>query len=368
LNQYRYLNASEINKIEVELTSRCNAACPSCSRTDIDGKPIRSLPLEDIGIDEFKRILPEDIVAGKIVKLCGVYGDPMVARDAKEVVGYLCESNTKVVINTNASMRSPEFWSHLGEWMSVGSGHECIFSIDGLEDTNHIYRRNTSWPKIIENAKAFIAAGGYAHWDYLVFGHNEHQVEKAKELAQEMGFRKFTIKKTTRASEDKKPTALETALNIKPSEKAEFLNSQLSNHPESSGMKAVSPRATWFNKLFGPDDSRRSVACFTRGESDSQRLKEKSIYISAGERMWPCCWWAGAEFPRAKDVRDLYREHGENFNCLKENSFEAVLNHPWFGKKLVKSWYSEKTTPHVCSKNCDKQRPLNNEDCEDVLF
>ena len=57
---------------------------------------------------------------------------------------------------------------------------KVIFAIDGLEDTNHLYRVNTNFNKIMENAKAFINAGGIARWDFIAFAHNEHQIEEAK--------------------------------------------------------------------------------------------------------------------------------------------------------------------------------------------
>ena len=70
----------------------------------------------------------------------------------------------------------------------------CVFSIDGLEDTNHLYRRNVKWEKVIENARSFITAGGKAHWDMLVFEHNKHQVDEAKSYANKLGFVWFRSK------------------------------------------------------------------------------------------------------------------------------------------------------------------------------
>ena len=76
-----------------------------------------------------------------------------------------------------------------------------MFSIDGLEDTNHIYRVGVQFEKVIQNAKAYIDAGASAHWDMLVFDHNKHQVEQCKQLADKMGFTWFRSKETDRWDE-----------------------------------------------------------------------------------------------------------------------------------------------------------------------
>jgi hypothetical protein len=69
---------------------------------------------------------------------------------------------------------------------------------EGLEDTNHLYRQKVKWERVMENAKAFIDRGGHAKWDFIVFKHNEHQVDEARQLAMDMGFEKFQVKKTGR--------------------------------------------------------------------------------------------------------------------------------------------------------------------------
>ena len=47
----------------------------------------------------------------------------------------------------------------------------------------------------------FRAAGGHAQWDFIVFRHNQHQVERAQQLSREWGFSKFQVKKTARCEE-----------------------------------------------------------------------------------------------------------------------------------------------------------------------
>jgi hypothetical protein len=137
----------------------------------------------------------------QIVLFCGVHGDPGMARDLYEICEYIAETNpeTAVRMNTNGGMRKPEFWNKLGKlFAKQRQDHwrwELTWSIDGLKDTNHLYRRNVDFDTVMANAQAFIDAGGIAHWDYLIFKHNEHQIDEAMELSKKMGFTYFYPKK-----------------------------------------------------------------------------------------------------------------------------------------------------------------------------
>jgi sulfatase maturation enzyme AslB (radical SAM superfamily) len=73
-----------------------------------------------------------------------------------------------------------------------------VFAIDGLEDTHSLYRVDTNFDKIIDNAYDFIQAGGRAEWSFIRFKHNEHQVAKVKQLANELGFESFSMKDSGR--------------------------------------------------------------------------------------------------------------------------------------------------------------------------
>ena len=73
------------------------------------------------------------------------------------------------------------------------------FDLDGLWDTHHIYRINTKFENVFNNAKSVISTTkAQVHWKYIVFEHNKHQVEKAKELAIKEGFHTFSTVKTNR--------------------------------------------------------------------------------------------------------------------------------------------------------------------------
>ena len=188
---YRY---NEIKTIHLEITDKCNAACPMCARNINGGEDNPQLPGTELSLDDVKKIFTPGFVAQlDRMYMCGNYGDPIVARDTLEVFEYFRNNNAKINLSmhTNGSAKKPEWWARLAEVLRP-KGH-VIFGIDGLEDTNHLYRQNTVWNRIMSNAQAFIAAGGRARWDYIVFAHNEHQVEQAERLSEKMGFEKLAL-------------------------------------------------------------------------------------------------------------------------------------------------------------------------------
>ena len=61
-------------------------------------------------------------------------------------------------MNTNAGARDEAWWSELAN--TFGRSGAVIFSVDGLRDTNHLYRQNVVWDNVERSMRAFIGAGG----------------------------------------------------------------------------------------------------------------------------------------------------------------------------------------------------------------
>lgn len=192
------LNRDDIKIVQMETSSVCNAACPTCARErflQFNKKTAVSLSLTKV-----KEIFTEKFIANlDYLDMCGNTGDPAAAPETIEIFKYFRKINNSMAfgMHTNGSLRDTSWWKNLGQVLSR-SQDRCVFGIDGLEDTNHIHRVNTNFKKIIQNSQAFIKAGGNAHWHFLVFEHNEHQVEEARALSQDLGFRNFTPKVSNR--------------------------------------------------------------------------------------------------------------------------------------------------------------------------
>jgi MoaA/NifB/PqqE/SkfB family radical SAM enzyme len=189
----------EINVLHLESTDVCQAACPQCPREDaglFDKRSNNHLSFEQVlthfSIEQIKQL--------KRLLLCGNFGDPAAGRHTLDILKQTKQINPlcSLSINTNGAIRSPSWWAELADILSYETDY-VTFSIDGLADTNHIYRRNVNWNKLIDNVQTFINAGGNARWDMLIYKHNEHQVEDCIELARSLGFAQFRAKVSTRA-------------------------------------------------------------------------------------------------------------------------------------------------------------------------
>ena len=233
---YQY---KDIKSIHLEVTQNCQANCPMCDR-NMNGKGINPhINLDELSLEDCKKIFTPSFIAQlDTMYMCGNLGDPIVAKDTLEIFKYFRLHNEKMWLsmNTNAGAKNEEWWRDLAT--CLGRMGAVIFSVDGLSDTNHIYRQGVVWSNVERNMKAFIAAGGRARWDFLIFEHNQHQVEEAEALATAWGFEKFMKKKTGRfVTQDSKKKDSHQAVDRKGNKSAElkkpdqkYQNNMLLNH------------------------------------------------------------------------------------------------------------------------------------------
>ena len=296
---YRY---QDIKTIHLEVTQNCQASCPMCDR-NMNGKGINP----HINLDELSLLDCVDIFPPEFIKqldtmyMCGNLGDPIVAKDTLEIFEYFRSHNPNMWLsmNTNAGAKNEEWWRQLAE--VFGRMGAVIFSVDGLRDTNHLYRQGVVWDNVERNMRAFIDAGGRARWDYLIFEHNQHQVEEAEALAAEWGCEKFMKKKTGRfITQDSKKKESHQAVNRKGKQTQE-----LKKPDEKYLNKALSKQDVIINK-YGTMDAYYDAAPIV-----CKVKKENSLFITAEGLALPCCWTAGRMYkwwhkdPKVEQIWDF---------------------------------------------------------------
>lgn len=343
---------SEIRSLHLENTSLCNAKCPMCARTEEKGLTNRNLPLGELRLDDIKKIFPPDFIKQLWeVYICGNYGDPVVAKDTLETFAYFKSLNPgiRTKMHTNGSARPQEWWVQLAEVCD-----EVYFGIDGLKETNPLYRINTNFEKIMQNAEAYIKAGGYAKWQYIVFAHNENQIDEARKMASKMGFKEFNLKKTGRFfSNSKLEVRQEKAVTnskgevthiLKMPENPKYLNKALAKEKE-----LILRYGSMVNYL-----NATQVKC--------QATDNRSIYVSAEGFVFPCCWLGNQMYVWHKDARtgEIWKlinqlpEKELSISALKHN-LKSIIEGPFFQTLIPQSWKCasiQEGKSWVCSKTC----------------
>lgn len=188
-----------VDEYQIEITSYCNAACPQCPRNHLGSGINPYMPLTHLSREVIDAAFTKDVCQRlRQVFFCGSYGDPIMHPKFLDILRDFRSKNPTLwlYMHTNGGVHDPEYWQEIA---TILNGYGQIdFGIDGLEDTLHLYRRNVKYSKVIENAKAFINAGGRAQWNFIVFKHNQHQVEEVKKLGAELGFFNVLVRKTGR--------------------------------------------------------------------------------------------------------------------------------------------------------------------------
>lgn len=363
----------EIKTVHLEITERCNANCPQCSRNINGGEENPYLDNRELSLQDIKNIFPSDFVEQlSHIYMCGNYGDPIIAKDTLEVFKYFRNIKSSILLsmNTNGSARTTDWWIELAH--ILGKNGYVIFSIDGLSDTNHIYRRNTNFEKIIENAKMFINAGGTAHWEFIVFNHNEHQVEQAEQLSKELGFTKFQTKKTARFSSalngtvkqkstfvDKKGNKIEISIPNNP----KYRNEKLLDMSKKLGQLSTVTLPTTYNEIKGQLNpelfNSPLMPLYDKTIIDCKVKKEKSLYISAEGIVQPCCWVASTMYSwfhmyKRTQIWKYINKVGIKNISAKEHSIKDIVEGEYL-KLIEESWNKPACSQGkltVCSKTC----------------
>ncbi len=336
----------EPTKIQFELSSMCNALCLGCVRTDSTSYNDKKYTIPDkeyISFEVFKKILTAPSFSTvKELEFCGTIDDPLMHPEFLEFLDWASTvGRYNVMIHTNASLRNAAYWTKLAGILNKHERHMVKFSIDGLEDTNHIYRQNTTWKKIMENATAFIQAGGTAGWQYLIFPWNQHQIMQAKELSVKMGFVEF-MSRHDRSEATK--LGLATIQKIK-----------IENIPRSRKASTI-------------DSVNRNLKDSVENEISCNNKNKNMYFVGHDSRLWPCCFlhngFMNSDSGKADILhKRLFEAYGSNdWNDLSKHSVEEVINHPFYTSDLIDSWsstthgFGSKDRIHRCTEVCNVKK------------
>ena len=257
---------ASVTYLHVEQTTRCNASCPGCLRNNNGYGIANGLEITDLSVDRLAQVL-DQMPKLQLIEFSGAYGDCITSTQFMQSIDVVLDKKIpRVQIRTNGGLKTVKWWSELGKKLSVVD-HHITFALDGLADTHHIYRQGVNYDKVIENATAFITAGGRAHWQFIPFAHNEHQIIEAKKLSQRLGFEKFILRKDVKYRGQGRHYQTGLSLDI---------------NPWSQEHKLGKWRGTHMDQAYTLFDTVKIKDCM--------HLGMPSAYLSAAGLLTPCCY------------------------------------------------------------------------------
>ena len=254
----RQIEINDIKWLHVEASTFCNAWCPACPRNQKGFGLLPDLVEQNLDVDKFLEIL-EKLSFLDGIQFCGNYGDPIACNYFDQLIAVGKKHTNKIQIHTNGGLRSVKWWQTLAEQLSTVD-HDVWFGIDGIGPVHEIYRQGTDYNKVIENAQAFIDAGGKATWQFIPYKHNEHQIKECIKLSQKYKFSKFKLIKSFRN--------VETGYHWKTGNPFQL---------ESSGL--------YQTVFFKPKQD-------ILEKQNCMHLQQPGIYLAANGKISPCCYFA----------------------------------------------------------------------------
>ena len=347
------MDINDIHKVELEITSDCNAACPGCARTDAIRKGI--LEVTDFSLSDLQRMFPPEHCKKKF-KLCGVLGDPAIHPQFVEMLQYLLQNGGYVHISTNGAVGTADMWKRVGALaQQYEHNFHCSFCIDGHKETNHIYRVNTKWNVLERNLNAFVETAKdqsfRANWVFIVFDHNEHELETARDHAQRLGM-KFATRTGMRNSFH---TWVAELGKKNEKTKKEITTTGSKEHSKKEQVKKL-------DEFIAKEEKSEQETQQVLQTIQCKLVHEGEIFISAQQTMWPCCflsdWWGKGK----EEIREKLSEYGNDWNDLRVHSIDEILAHPWFDKILAESW-DPQHSKHLprCIRTCAYNKAYHNE-------
>lgn len=340
----KYLSSPK--KIQFELSSMCNALCLGCVRTDSKNFNISKTFISKkqiVDVETVVKLLSSDAMKTiETVEFCGTIDEPLMHPRFFDILTEIFKINPhySILIHTNASLRGVDEWAELAKILQRFKSHRVSFSIDGLSDTHALYRQKTSYEKIIENAKSYISAGGFAAWQFLVFPWNSHQVEEARSISELLGFKEFIVRHDR---------SIVTGLGM---EKIVELKKQ-DNRNHSIDSTSMEQFLESYSNINNVD-----IECFNQIEG--------MYFVSYDSRLWPCCFIPNGFLQQRQVAVDfliqrLYNEYGEDFNDLTVKTVDEIVNGEFFNNDLVESWTNPVSTGPCgkltrCAETCNVKK------------
>ncbi len=176
------------NKIGVEASSICQLRCSSCPNTSGAIQPVIGSGFLKVG--DFRKLIDENPWITEIE--LSNYGEIFLNPYLPELIEYAFRRRVAVSADNGVNLNTVK--EKVLEDLVRYKFKSMSCSIDGASnETYKIYRRGGNFDTVLGNIerlnffkKKFNSSLPHVRWQFVVFGHNEHEIPLAKKLAGEL--------------------------------------------------------------------------------------------------------------------------------------------------------------------------------------
>ncbi len=173
--------------LNIEPGNICNLKCPLCPTGTNDP----GLKKGFLTFELFKKIFDQLKGSLKVINMYS-WGEPLLNKDFTQIIRYAKEKskNIRIITSTSLNIKNREQLNNL----LLSGIDEIIVSLDGATvETYEKYRVGGDFNLVMDNLKYLVQKRKELKkdtiivWNFLVFKHNEHEVKKARKMAEDLG-------------------------------------------------------------------------------------------------------------------------------------------------------------------------------------
>ncbi len=180
--------------LQIEPSNICNLRCLTCAT----GAELMKRPAALMPLDMYRGVI-DQIKDYVCLLVFWSWGEPFINKDAFRMIRYAKDKGLLVHSSTNGHY----FHTREEARKVIDSGLDSlIVAVDGLDQlTYEKYRKGGSLQRVISSIKNIVAeraSAGVQHplitLRFIVMKHNEHQVDRVKEFAEDLGVDRITFR------------------------------------------------------------------------------------------------------------------------------------------------------------------------------
>ena len=192
-SKFEYTPQNPPKKIRLDLCNMCQLNCVECYMRKQHNEVKEKVGYSYVNFETFKKFVDNNSFIEEIETSND--GEIFLNPDLDKIIEYAYKKN--IILTAYNGVNLNTISEQTAEYLVKYRFQQLAISLDGAsQETYSQYRRNGNFDNVIENIKMinrfkqkYNSEFPLLTYKFILFGHNEHEVEKAKQLAQQLNMR-----------------------------------------------------------------------------------------------------------------------------------------------------------------------------------